>query len=250
MNRALTLITVIMLAGFGHTQAAQNQAGQGQPKDTNDKINYSLGINVGRDLSRKKIALNQEYFLLGIKDGQANKLSFMTDNEIRTTIENLQKEVAQRQKEEIKEKAAKNAVLADKFLDENKKKKGVVTLSSELQYRIINNGKGDSPKITDTVNIHYRGKIVDGTEFASTYLQNQPVSFRVNSVIPGWKEALQLMKPGAKWEIFVPSKLAYGEHEAGPIVGPKACLIYEIELLSIEKAPNQLAEHSKNKHQQ
>lgn len=249
MNRAHVITSAIVLAVFGSTYAAQNQAIQAQPQGNNDKINYSIGVRVGRELSLQKIVFNQEYFLLGLKDGMSNKLSFMTDEEIHTTMANLQKEIAQRRKEEIKEKAIKNVAEEKKFLAANKNKKGIVTLPSGLQYRIINNGKGDSPKITDTVNTHYRGKLVNGTEFESSYSKGRPAKFPVNTVIPGWREALQLMKPGAKWEIFVPSKLAYGEHDAGPIVGPKACLIFELELLSVETTPNQITENSKNDQQ-
>jgi len=130
--------------------------------------------------------------------------------------------------------ADKNQKEGEVFLAENKKKKGVITLPSGLQYQVIKEGTGKIPKATDTVTTHYRGTLIDGTEFDSSYKRGEPASFPVNGVIKGWTEALQLMKVGSKWQLFIPSNLAYGPQGAGQAIGPNATLIFEIELLSIK----------------
>lgn len=235
---ALTTVSFCLLNQYAW--AAENQGGQ--LKDKKDKISYSIGVDVGKSIQKQKIEINPESFMTGFKDGQANKTTLMTEDEIRQTLLALQTEMLERQKTEMKAMAAKNLNDGQKFLAENKKNKDVVTLPDGLQYRIIKEGKGDSPKATDIVTTHYRGKLIDGTEFDSSYNRGEPVKFTVNGVIPGWTEALQLMKPGAKWELFIPAKLAYGEHGVGQIIGPNSTLIFEVELLNVEKAdPNKPA---------
>jgi FKBP-type peptidyl-prolyl cis-trans isomerase FklB len=140
-----------------------------------------------------------------------------------------------KQQELAKIVGEKNQKEGEAFLAENKKKEGVITLPSGLQYKVIKAGSGNKPKATDTVSVHYQGTLVNGTEFDSSYRRGQPVSFPVNGVIPGWTEALQLMEAGAKWQIVIPSNLAYGDRGAGPQIGPNATLIFEIELISIQE---------------
>jgi FKBP-type peptidyl-prolyl cis-trans isomerase FklB len=140
-----------------------------------------------------------------------------------------------KQQELAKMAGEKNQKEGEAFLAENKKKEGVITLPSGLQYKVIKAGSGNKPKATDTVTVHYQGTLVNGTEFDSSYRRGQPVSFPVNGVIPGWTEALQLMEAGAKWQIVIPSNLAYGDRGAGPQIGPNATLIFEIELISIQE---------------
>ena len=140
-----------------------------------------------------------------------------------------------RQNAEMKAVAAKNLEDGEKFLTENKKQKGVVTLPSGLQYKIVKEGSGESPKATDTVTTNYRGKLIDGTEFDSSYTRGEPARFAVNAVIPGWTEALQLMKPGAQWVLYIPPKLAYGENGVGNLIGPNATLVFDVDLLSVDK---------------
>lgn len=234
MKRILVALTSVSLCYLGHyAYAAETQAVQ--LKDKKDKISYSIGVDVGKSIEKQKIEINPESFFAGFKDGQANKTTLMTEGEIRQILVNLQTEILERQKNEMKTQADKNQAEGEKFLAENKKKKDVVTLPSGLQYRIIKEGKGESPKATDMVTTHYRGKLVNGTLFDSSYSRGEPVKFTVNGVIPGWTEALQLMKPGATWELFIPAKLAYGEHGVGQVIGPNSTLIFEIELLSVEK---------------
>lgn len=210
-----------------------------QLKEKKDKISYSIGVDVGKSIEKQKIQINNEAFMAGFKDGQANKTTLMTEEEIQQTLLSLQTEIMEKQKAQMQELANKNLREGEKFLAENKKNKDVVTLASGLQYKIVTEGKGESPKATDTVTTHYRGKLINGTEFDSSYSRGEPVKFTVNGVIPGWSEALQLMKPGAKWELFVPAKLAYGEHSVGQVIGPNSTLIFEVELLSVEKGQNQ-----------
>lgn len=234
MKRTLIALTAASVCFFAQGSAAAEQGTK--LTDKKDKISYSIGVDVGKSIQKQKIDINPEAFLSGFKDGQADKLTLMTDEEIRQTLTALQTEMIEKHKAMAKELAAKNLAEGEKFLAENKKQKGVVTLPSGLQYRIIKEGKGTSPKATDTVTTHYRGKLMNGTEFDSSYSRNEPAKFAVNGVIPGWVEALQLMKPGAKWELFVPAKLAYGENGVGNLIGPNSTLLFEVELLNVEGA--------------
>lgn len=235
MKRTLVALTTASLCFFAQFSAAtENQATQ--LKDMKDKISYSIGVDVGKSIQKQKIDINPEIFLAGFKDGQADKLSLMTEEQIRDTLMALQTQMLEKHKTAAKEMATKNLAEGEKFLTENKKQKGVVTLPSGLQYRIIKEGKGTAPTATDTVTTHYRGKLINGTEFDSSYSRGEPAKFAVNGVIPGWVEALQLMKPGAKWELFVPAKLAYGENGVGQLIGPNSTLIFEVELLNVDGA--------------
>lgn len=235
MKRTFAALATVSICFFSqHTWSAGNQGTQ--LKDKKDKISYSIGVDIGKSILKQKIDINTESFVQGFKDGQSDKSTLMTEDEIRQTLMALQTEMLERQKTDMKNLATKNLTDGQKFLEDNKKKQGVITLPSGLEYRIIKEGKGESPKATDVVTTHYRGKLIDGTEFDSSYNRGEPVKFTVNGVIPGWTEALQLMKPGAKWELFIPSKLAYGEHGVGQIIGPNSTLIFEVELLSVEKA--------------
>ncbi|MBS0286642.1 MAG: FKBP-type peptidyl-prolyl cis-trans isomerase [Proteobacteria bacterium] len=233
-GKLLSIATASMFLLAQNSFAADETKG-GQLKDEKDKISYSIGVDVGKSIMKQKIDINPDPFLAGFKDGQADKTTLMTEDEIRKTLMDLQTKMLEKQKADMKATAAKNLSAGQKFLDENKKKKDVVTLPSGLEYRIIKEGKGESPKATDIVTTHYRGKLIDGTEFDNSYNRGEPVKFAVNGVIPGWTEALQLMKPGAKWELFIPSKLAYGENGVGQVIGPNSTLIFEVELLSVEK---------------
>lgn len=237
MKRAIAALTTVSFCLFHHVGWA---AGQGvQLKDKKDKISYAIGVDVGKSIQKQKIDVSADPFFAGFKDGQANKVTLMSDEEIRQTLLSLQTEMLERQKAEMKDTAAKNLIEGQKFLSDNKKNKDIITLPSGLQYRILKAGNGESPKPTDVVTTHYRGKLINGTEFDSSYKREEPVKFAVNGVIPGWTEALQLMKPGAKWELFIPPTLAYGEHGVGQIIGPNSTLIFEVELLTVEKPENQ-----------
>jgi len=204
-------------------------------KDQKDKVSYSIGMEIGKNLKRQSLDLNTDLFLKGIKDAFSGEKALMTDEEIAQTMTAFQKEMLAKQQEAAKKLGEKNKQEGEAFLAENKKKEGVITLPSGLQYKVIHAGTDKKPKATDTVKVHYKGSLIDGKEFDSSYRRGEPVSFPVNGVIPGWTEALQLMGEGAKWQVFIPSNLAYGERGAGREIGPNATLTFEIELISIQE---------------
>ena len=200
-------------------------------KNQKDKVSYIIGMDIGRNLKKQSIDIDPNILARGVKDALAGGKPLLTEQEIQETMVAFQKEMMAKQAEIGK----KNKERGEAFLAENKKKEGVKTLSSGLQYKVIKAGTGKKPKLSDTVATHYRGTLIDGTEFDSSYKRGQPVSFPVNGVIPGWTEALQLMEEGAKWQLFVPSNLAYGERGAGRDIGPNETLIFEIELISVQE---------------
>ncbi len=202
-------------------------------KSQKDKSSYAIGLDMGNSLKKSEIDVNPDILVKGIKDALAGGKQLMTDQEIKETIVALQKDIQAKQQARMKTVGEKNKKEGEDFLAKNKKKEGVVTLPSGLQYKILTKGSGKSPKATDSVTVNYRGTLIDGTEFDSSYKRNQPATFPVNGVIPGWTEALQLMKEGAKWQLFIPANLAYGERGAGGTIGPNATLIFEVELISV-----------------
>ena len=204
-------------------------------KSQKEKASYSIGMDIGTGLKKQPIEIDPELLAKGIKDAFSGKKPLMTEQEVRETLTGLQKELMAKQQEQLKVQAEKNKKEGEAFLAENKKKEGVVTLPSGLQYKVIKEGTGKKPKRDDTVSTHYRGSLIDGKEFDSSYTRGQPATFPVSGVIAGWTEALQLMGEGAKWQLFIPSNLAYGERGAGGLIGPNATLIFDIELLSVQE---------------
>lgn len=203
-------------------------------KGENDQVSYSIGHQIGGDFKRQGIDLNPDLLVKGIQDAMKGTKPLMTEQEMRKTLVDLKKKIVAAQREETKKAAEKNLAEGKKFLEANAKKKGVKTLPSGLQYKVIKEGSGNSPKKTDTVTVNYKGTLIDGTEFDSSYKRGKPATFRVDGVIAGWTEGLQLMKPGAKWQLFIPSDLAYGERGAGARIGPNSTLIFEVELVSVQ----------------
>jgi FKBP-type peptidyl-prolyl cis-trans isomerase FklB len=198
-----------------------------------DKISYAIGYDVARNL-KKTLTINTELFFQGVHDSLANQ-SGMTEDEILEAIGAYQNLARKKQMEQMAEKSAANKAAGKAFLKANKSKQGITVLESGLQYKVIKAGTGEQPKPEDKVECHYRGTLIDGTEFDSSFKRGQPAVFPVNGVIKGWTEALQRMKVGAKWMLYVPSDLAYGDRAAGPHITPGSTLIFEVELLSIEK---------------
>ena len=214
-------------------------------KTEKQKLSYSIGVNAGHSmkesLKTQSIDVDPVVLLKGLNDGITDAKQQMGEEEMKKILEDLQKtlmakqqEQAAKQQEQAKVVSEKNKKDGDAFLAANKKKDGVITMPSGLQYKVLVAGKGKSPKATDTVTVNYKGTLIDGTEFDSSYKRGKPASFPLNQVIPGWTEAVQLMKEGAKWELYIPSSLAYGERGAGANIGGNATLIFEIELLSIK----------------
>jgi FKBP-type peptidyl-prolyl cis-trans isomerase FklB len=225
------LITLLSVAFLFTVCYAQEKL---ELKEQKDKESYSLGYQFGQNLKSQGVDINLDVYTSGIKDALGGKEPKMSQEEIRATIEELQKRVMAARQKELKEKAEKNLAEGKAFLNENKKKEGVKTLPSGLQYKILAEGSGKTPKSTDTVTVHYRGTLINGSEFDSSYKKGQPSTFQVNGVIRGWSEALQLMKGGSKWQLFIPPELAYGESAAGGQIPPNSTLIFEVELISVK----------------
>jgi len=211
-------------------------AAETELKDQKDKVSYSIGIDIGNTLKRQLIDVNADLLNRGIRDGLSGAKPLLTDEQVKETMSTFQKDMMAKQAAAKKAAGEKNTAEATKFLAENKTKEGVKTTASGLQYKVLKEGTGPTPKATDTVKVNYRGTTIDGTEFDSSYKRGQPASFPVNRVIKGWTEGLQLMKVGSKYQLFVPADLAYGERGAGSDIGPNATLIFDVELLGITPA--------------
>ena len=199
----------------------------------NEKINYSVGYQLGGDFKRQEVEIKSDMLLQGIEDAITGDKPFLDEQERRATLMALAQRVKAEQKQKMQQQGAEALKAGEAFLAENSGKEGVTTLPSGLQYKVITAGEGKSPQKSDKVTVHYRGTLIDGTEFDSSYSRNKPATFGVGQVIPGWTEALQLMKEGDKWGIYLPSKLAYGERGAGAKIPPDSTLIFEIELISV-----------------
>jgi FKBP-type peptidyl-prolyl cis-trans isomerase len=199
-----------------------------------DKLSYAIGLNIGRSLQKDDIGVDPEIVAQGFKDALAGGKTLLTDEEAKAAIVALQADLRKKQEETMKAAGDVNKKQGDAFLAANKAKEGVVTLPSGLQYKILTEGKGPKPAATDSVVCNYRGTLIDGTEFDSSYKRGQPATFPVGQVIPGWTEALQLMPVGSKWQLFIPPDLAYGERSPSPVIGVNSTLIFDIELLSIQ----------------
>jgi len=193
-------------------------------KNPKEKVSYIIGMDIGNNLKKQAIDADPNSLLRGIQDALSGAKPLLSQEEIQETMVAFQKEMAEKQKQK-----------GEAFLSENKKKEGVKTLPSGLQYKVIKAGTGKKPKSNDTVTVNYRGTLIDGTEFDSSFRRGQPATFQVSGVIPGWTEAMQLMAEGAKWQLFVPPNLAYGERGAGGLIGPNATLIFEVELISVQE---------------
>jgi FKBP-type peptidyl-prolyl cis-trans isomerase len=202
------------------------------------KFSYALGMNIGSglgaNLKKQSVDVDSTLVSQGLKDAMSGSKTRLTQEEAQTVLTEVQNEVRKQQQEKAQQAAAANKTEGEAFLAANKSKDGVVTLPSGLQYKILTVGTGPKPTASDSVRCNYRGTLINGTEFDSSYKRGQPATFGAGQVIKGWTEALQLMPVGSKWQLFVPASLAYGERGAGAEIGPNATLIFEVELLSIE----------------
>ena len=230
---------LITACGLGFALTALAQDKPPQLKDLKDKASYSIGLNIGFNMKRQNVDLNQDAFAAGMKDALSGRKPLMSEQEVRETMMAFEKDMQQKRNET----GQKNSAEAQKFLNENKGKEGVKTTTSGLQYKVLKEGDGAVPKSTDTVSVNYRGTLIDGTEFDSSYKRGQPATFPVAGVIKGWTEALQLMKVGSKYQLFIPPDLAYGPTGQGGIP-PNALLIFEVELLNVQAAPGGAASPS------
>ncbi len=204
-------------------------------KDSKQRVSYAIGINIGTGMKRQELDIDPKTVAAGLADAFAGKPA-LTEDEIKQCLTEFGTQMQAKMEAKQKVAGAENIKKGEEFLAANLKKDGVKSTASGLQYKVLKSGTGRTPKSTDTVKVHYHGTLIDGTVFDSSVERGEPVSFPVNGVIPGWTEALQLMKEGDKWQITLPSKIAYGEQGAGAKIGPNSVLIFDVELLSIEKA--------------
>lgn len=210
-------------------------------KTQKDKASYALGMKIGGDLRRQGAneAVDPAITARGFKDALSGSKTLMTEDEQRAALMQLQNEVREKQQAKAHEQGASARKDGDAFLAANKSKDGVVTLPSGLQYKILTAGSGPKPTASDTVTCNYRGTLLNGKEFDSSYKRGHPESFPVGGVIKGWTEALQLMPVGSKWQLWIPANLGYGDQGAGSDIGPGETLVFEVELLSIGEEKKQ-----------
>ncbi len=224
MKKYLAMALVVSFASLWTVQALALEL------DTDKKrFSYIVGMQVGQQIKGDNIDLDEAAFMAAIRDRMTGAKLQINPADIQATLTRIQKQ----REIDIAKLAGINQTAGQKFLAANKDKAGVKTLPSGVQYKVIKPGTGASPKASDTVEVNYRGTLIDGKEFDSSYSRGQPASFPVNGVIKGWQEVLQVMKEGAHWQIVVPSELAYGESGSGSAIGPNATLIFEVELLKI-----------------
>ena len=225
------IVVALMLSLFGSVLLAQNKT---TPKTQKEKVSYSIGVNIGKNMKIQGIDVDQAFLIQGMKDGLNSAKTAMTEKDMDATMNSFQQEMMTKMQAKQKVDGEKNKKAGDAFLAANKNKDGVITLPSGLQYKILKEGNGAKPTATQTVKCNYRGTLIDGKEFDSSYKRGEPAEFPVGQVIKGWIEALQLMPVGSKWELFIPSDSAYGPNGSGQIIGPNSTLIFEIELISIK----------------
>jgi len=238
-----------LLAGCAAAQetAASNTSEQGVPandapqrdpafQNWKDKLSYAVGADLARDLRRQRVDVNVDVLVGALKDALAGKKLVMTQEEVTATLKRFEHEQQQDYGHAKAMLSEKNKKAGSAFFAENRKKEGVVTLPSGLQYQILKQGDGRKPTLEDVVVCNYRGTLLDGTEFDSSYKRNEPTTVPVKELIKGWSEALQLMPVGSKWKLFIPPQLGYRERVVGGIA-PNATLVFDVELLSIQRKP-------------
>ncbi len=231
----IRFVLVMLIVSFAIITAQEKKGEKITLKNDVDKISYSIGHNIGKSLSDPDITVNLEVLIEGLKDAVNGNESLMTDDEIKRSLTAFNQEMMSKKQAAANLLKEKNKKAGESFLAENKKKEGVVALPDGLQYKILVKGNGAQPNDSSVVKVNYKGTLIDGTEFDSSYKRGEPAEFQLNRVIKGWTEALKLMHVGDKWELYIPSELAYGENGAGGIIGPNEVLIFEVELLDIVK---------------
>ena len=200
--------------------------------DAKQRISYTIGLNIGRDFAKQEIEVDTAALMAGVRDGLGKQTPRLTDEQMLGEVKTFREAMVAKQEAKLKALAARNQTEGEAFLAKNAKESGVTVTKSGLQYKVLKDGAGPVPKTDSIVSVHYRGTLLDGSEFDSSYERNEPLVLPVGGVIPGWTEALTLMKEGSKWQLFIPAALAYGEEGAPPAIGPNAVLIFEVELLS------------------
>lgn len=229
----LVMMVALALLATGCGATGGQAEKRPQLKSVKDKVSYSIGLNIGTDFVAQGMEIDADLLALGIKDAVGRAEPLLSDEEMQEAIVAFQEEMLSRQEEMMSELSAENLRAGQAFMAENADREGVISLPSGLQYRVVEQGEGVSPAVTDRVSVHYEGRLVDGTVFDSSLERGEPAVFPVAGVISGWTEALQLMSEGAKWEIFLPADLAYGERGAPPVIGPNAVLVFDVQLLKV-----------------
>ena len=230
-------IRCLMIVLIVFALAASACANKPQPasvKTPIDKASYALGVEVAKNLKTQGIEINKDLMIKGITDVLSGEKLLFTDQELRKTMEDFQADIRRKTVQAARMSAFDNKQAGDAFMTQNKTKEGVVTLPDGLQYKILKEGTGRKPTENDSVECNYKGTLVDGTEFDSSYKTGKPATFAVKSVIPGWREALKLMPEGSKWQLVIPPELAYGQRGAGKEIGPNATLVFELDLLTVK----------------
>lgn len=202
-------------------------------KTTKQKASYLIGRDVAMNLTQQGLDLDADVFAAAMKEVLSGKPAQLSQQEAQQVMMQLQQEMEQKMQAKAGKAGEENKRAGEAFLAENKNKEGIHTLPSGLQYQVLQEGTGKTPGRTDNVTTHYHGTLIDGTVFDSSYDRNQPATFPVNGVIAGWTQALQMMKEGSKWRLFIPSNLAYGAQGAGGVIGPNATLIFDVELIKV-----------------
>ena len=233
MERIVMKFLLPILAGLGLLSGVCLAGEKPELKSPKEKESYSLGYQFGGNLKSQGVDIDLDIYTSGIRDAIGGKEPRIRKEEIRATIKSLQQRLMAEQQKALRETAQKNLEEGKAFLAQNEKKEGVKTLPSGLQYKVLAEGSGKTPRAEDTVTVHYRGTFIDGTEFDSSFKRGKPATFQVKGGIPGWTEALKMMKEGAKWQLFVPSDLGYGQGGHGHIP-PNSTLIFDVELISVK----------------
>ena len=234
----LTFALLLMLftaCGKAASESAAKPLKAGDLDSQKKKVSYAIGLDIGKNFKERALDVDLDILIQGLRDAQGNGQPLLNNEEVQKVMTQFQQDMMKAEQEKRTGQAQANKAKEETFLKENAKKPGIKVTASGLQYLVITDGSGPQPKDTDTVKVHYRGTLLDGSEFDSSYKRNQPAVFPLNGVIKGWTEALQLMKVGSKWQVFLPAGLAYGENGAGQVIGPNATLIFDVELLGIEK---------------
>ncbi|MBW6508904.1 MAG: FKBP-type peptidyl-prolyl cis-trans isomerase [Desulfuromonadales bacterium] len=218
------LLVVVVAATVSYSATFETEA---------EQVGYAIGMNIGLSMKMQQLDIDPEMVSAGLVAAFKGELTLMDEDQMAQTLMAFQQQMQMREMAMMAAEAEKNVAESATYLEQNSKKAGVVTTKSGLQYRVLSKGKGISPKVNSSVEVHYRGTLIDGTEFDSSYTRGEPARFPVANVIPGWTEALQLMQEGDKWELTIPAELAYADQGAPPVIPPNAALVFEVELLKV-----------------
>jgi FKBP-type peptidyl-prolyl cis-trans isomerase len=237
----LALLLAVLTLSACEQQQATNETADGATSEsevvldtTEERLSYGIAFGLGQRLKSDGVPLDVAAFSVGLADAFADAEARLSEEEIGRELQAFQQQQTNQRQQEVEAIAGSNQAEGEKFLTDNATMDGVIVLESGLQYKILSAGDGAIPGPDDTVEVHYRGTLIDGTEFDSSYARGETVSFGVGQVIPGWTEALQIMPVGSKWQLFIPSELAYGAGGAGASIGPNATLLFDVELISIK----------------